>query len=256
MRKKQLSRHSTDNFDGVFTCSRYAYPPNSLSLCGPAKQKDLKWYSSTGETDQGTKEILSDFTTLYPYLSLIAYENDIFNSFSQNVVEAYWLGNYLLRAVSPRPFAHFLTDTLGLKKRSAKKPLNSLLQKLDYDSIPHHSFHVLNVYKRTGHLDMPHTIETMDACIVNWGKVMAKTTQAVYVETKPLTRVNDGLTFGKSVIRKLIPQGKKDIVKFSLKIGDFVSYHWGYICQKLTIQQIKNLNYYNLLSLKMANQRV
>src|SRR4030066_1148164 len=114
MRKKQPDRRSTNNFDGVFTCSRYAYPPNSLPLCGPAKQNDLKWYSSTGETDSGTKEILSDFSTLYPYLSLIAYENSIRSPFSYKVIEAYWLGNNLLCAVAPRSFARFLNDTLGL----------------------------------------------------------------------------------------------------------------------------------------------
>lgn len=239
--------------NGVFTCSRYSYPPNSLSLCGPAKQNDLKWYAASGETDSGTKEILSQFSTLYPYLSLISYENNIKNPLSQRVVEAYWLGNTLLANVTPKPYAKLLTDTLWLKKKTGIKTHNKLLAKLDYSSLPHHSFHVLNVYKRTGNLDVVHTIETMDACLVNWGKVIAFSAGSVIVETKKLSRVNDTLKFGKIIIRKLLPQGKKDIITSSLEVGDTVSYHWGYVCQKLSVQQFNNLNYYTSLSLKMAN---
>jgi len=253
MSKQKPGNHNRDNFGGVFTCSRYSYPPNSLSLCGPAKQSDLKWYATTGETDTGTKEILSQFSTLYPYLSLISYENNIKNPLSLRVVEAYWLGNTLLANVTPGPYARFLTDTLELKKKNAKKSVNMLLHKLDYDALPHHSFHVLNVYKRTGHLDVLHTIETMDACLVNWGKIIALSAGEVIVETKKLTRINDTLTFGKTIIRKLFPQGRNDIITSSLKIGDIVSYHWGYVCQKLSVQQFNNLNYYTSLSLKMAN---
>ena len=62
------------DFAGLALCSRYSYPPNSLSLCGPDRQNDLKWYSGSRQADHGTIEILTHFSTLYPYLRLIAGE--------------------------------------------------------------------------------------------------------------------------------------------------------------------------------------
>ena len=89
---------------GLALCSRYSYPPNSLSLCGPDKKKDLNWYSIYQQTDKGTLEILSQFSTLYPYLTLIAQENKIKDPFNQKVVEAYWIGNNLLHKIPVKSF--------------------------------------------------------------------------------------------------------------------------------------------------------
>lgn len=240
---------------GLALACRYSYPPNLLSLCGPKKQTDLKWYAITGKTDKGTAEILSQFATLYPYLCFIAYQNNINNPFSPLVVEAYWLGNSLLNNISKRKFGYHLKDTLNLKKKIKPAELSLVLSKLDSDALPHHSFHILNVYKRTGHLDILHTVETMDACLINWGKVVEIKGNNIFVKTQPLKLINDKLTFASDMIRTIIPQGVNDERFKKLKIGDTVSYHWGYFCQKLTAIQLRNLIYYTKLSLAVANLR-
>lgn len=238
---------------GLTLCSRYSFPPNSLSLCGPSKQKDLKWYSTSGKADKGTREILSQFSTLFPYLSLIAYENNIKDPFDKRVVEAYWLGNALLHNTPINKFVKHLNEKIKLKKKIKKKQLESIFNKITEGALPHHSFHVLNIYKRTGHMDISYTIETMDACLINWGKVKKIFPTAIIIETKPLKLIADKLTFGKTIFRTIMAQEKKDLLFNSLKAGDWISYHWGYFCQKLTERQIKNLTYYTHFSLKLAN---
>lgn len=241
------------SLSGLALCSRFSYPPNSLSLCGPDKKNDLQWYAANQKTDKGTLEILSQFSTLFPYLSLIAQQNRLTDPFDLKVVEAYWLGNNLLYQIPLSRFVNHLSEGISLKKKLERKELETIFTKLTYGGLPHHSFHVLNIYKRTGHLDIPHTIETMDACLINWGKVKNILPHALIVETAPLTIINNKLTFSSTIERTLVSQGEKDILFAGLKPNDWVSYHWGYFCQKLSKDQLNNLIYYTTLSIKSAN---
>lgn len=237
---------------GLSLCSRYSYPPNSLSLCGPDKQNDLFSYASSGKSDKGTLEILSQFSTLYPYLNLIAYENNIPDPFDPRVVEAYWLGNKLLNNVPLRQFASHLTDRLLLKKKIKKNKLDKIFDTLDAGALPSHAFHVTNIYKRTGHFDIPHTIETMDACLINWGRVIKIEMGCLEIETQALNVIDNKLTF-KQKKRTIMYQGKKDIYTVKINQHDWVSYHWGYLCHKLTKPHLNNLIYYTNQAINLVN---
>lgn len=242
------------SLDGLILCSRYSYPPNSFSLCGPENKKnDLRWYSTSQKADKGTLEILSQFSTLYPYLQFIAEENNIIDPFDKRVVEAYWLGNRLLLSPKIKKCLKFLSETLSLKKKLKKNELEILFKKIENGAFLHHSFHVLNIYKGTKHFDTCYTLRVMEACLINWGRVKKISPEYITIETCPLTIIKDRLTFGNPRERKILPQGKKDILVKDLKIGDYVSYHWGYFCQKLTLLQIKNLIYYTQISLSLVN---
>lgn len=237
----------------IYLCCQYALPPNLLHLCGPEKQNDLSYYATTGIIDQGTAEILSQFTTLFPYLKLIAYGNNITDPYDRRVVEAYFLGNRLLDNVSIRQLASYFSDTLDLKKKLEKKALNKLLEKIPQGALPYHAFHVLNVYKRTGHIDSPHTLSSMDACIVNWGKVKNISPTHLTVETKPLVLKSKGLRFGDLLDREILLPEESDVKHEKIKLADVISYHWGMFCDKLTSKQLNNLIFYTNLSLKLAN---
>jgi len=241
------------NIEGLALCARYAYPPNSLSLCGPEKQTDLRWYSTAQKADLGTVEILSQFKTLFPYLKLIASANKLKDFFSPTVVEAYWLGNNLLQNIHYSDFIIHLEEGLNLRKQITKKDLNTLKHKTVDQILPHHASHVLNIYKRTGHNSDLHTIESMDACIINWGKVKKVLALSLLIETRPLILSEKGLAFGKSIDRKIIPQGKNDLIFKNIIPGDIVSYHWGYLCQKLSKEKMKNLIYYTLRGVQSSS---
>lgn len=241
------------NIQGLSLCSRFSFPPNSLSLCGPDKQTDLSHYSQSQKTDAGTIEILSQFSTLYPYLSFIAYENNIKDPFDQRVVEAYWIGNQMLHRIPERRLAIHFSDNLKLKQKISYKNMSGLLDKIPMGLIPFHASHVLNVYKRTGHTESLHTIQSMDACIINWGKVISKNKNDLNVQTQALTLQKNHLTMGPKRVRNLMKQGPDDLLFQRVEIGDFVSYHWGYFCSILSQSQVKRLMLYTQKAIDLAN---
>lgn len=239
--------------DGVFLCTRYAFPPNSLHLCGPEKQADLKFYTTSSEVSEHTKVILTEFSTLYPYLQLIAGDNGIGDPFDKRVVEAYWLGNTLLQIVKKNTFITHIDDQLLMNKRMSKKEKIILNQKIIEWGLPHHAFHVLHMYARTGHTMDMHTLHTMDACIINWGKVYEINTDSLVVVTQPLKQTDAGIVLGNMIKRVIQHGGKNDVVVKTLHVGDWVSYHWGKLCTKLTTRQKKQLMAYTNLALQMTS---
>src|SRR3989344_1975062 len=136
--------------DGLLRCSRYAFGPNRLHYCGPDASRELLSYIKNDEPDFGLKRLLTQFETLFPYLKHIAEANDIPDPFDDQVVEAYWIGNHLLENVSQRAFYDHLRVRLGLQKKVGHKTFNLLTDKIGKGALPHHSFHVLDIWKRTG----------------------------------------------------------------------------------------------------------
>ena len=62
---------------GALLFARYAYPPNSLGLCGADVQRTLIQYGDAGESDGGLSELARTFEGAWPYLELIARANAI-----------------------------------------------------------------------------------------------------------------------------------------------------------------------------------
>lgn len=243
---------------GLLKCARYAFAPNSLHYCGPEKQRDLRAYVESGAVDPGLKNIIHGFDTLYSYLKLIAGENRICDPFDRRVVEAYWLGNRLLNRAKFRPFARHLTEELALKKKMPPEKLSGLLNKLDW-AVPQHTFHVLNVFIRTGHHAIGYTLSTMDACRISWGQVVQSSSasrrikvksqsDSYVIKSRPLIYQNGKLMLGEEVVKTVVGIGN------TLQIGDWVTLHWGVICEKITREELQNLKYYTNLALLLANR--
>lgn len=244
----------TTSVDGVSKCARYAFGPNKLRMCGPDMQRELGSYIDANATDAGLNAILGGFRTLYPYLQTIAKANHIADPFDLRVVEAYWLGNQLLETISPNTFYSHLRDVLGLKKKIQPKSFDELTEKLPRGARMHHSFHVFNVYKRTGHFEILHTLESMDACRISWGSVTSITGPKITVDRKPLMvdghRLYLGPTESVSVVRRL----DDDHTFEELSVGDMISMHWGMPCEIITPANVRWLEYYTQKHLQLANQ--
>lgn len=236
------------NTAGLARCLRFAYPPNALHLCGPEKQTDLLAYHHHHLSDRGTDALLQQFGTMYPYLKLIAGENGRDDPFDPEVVDSYWLGNALLNKVTVKPFVDHLDTTLELKKKLSFQERETLYTIVANGGIPHHAFHVLNVYLRTGHIEEPQTIATMDACIINWGTVLTVHPATITLSTRPLRAKGTTLIFGSPMMRTIHHDGTITIHK-----GDIVSYHWGKYCTTLSQQEKKNLQWYTAKALQYAN---
>ena len=235
-------------------CSRYSFGPNRLHYCGPDKTREIFDYIKYGGSDAGLGNILKEFKTLYPYLRLIAEANNIKNPFDTKVVEAYWLGNKLLETVEKKKYYRNLLEEQEIKKRVGRKSFEEAAGKIMQGAIPHHSFHVLNIWRRTGHLEQEHTLESMDQCRISWGKVSAVDGPFISVKTEPLIYENGKLKLGNPVFQKVIRNLESfgDIAEVA--VDDIISIHWGIPCEVITPRQAANLKKHTLESIDYANQ--
>ena len=97
----------------------------------------------------------------------------------------------------------------------------------------------------------------MDQCRVSWGKIVSSSkievrskSAKIILNVRPLIYEKDKLKLGKSESKEVISLG------LAPKIGEWVSVHWGYICEILTLQQVKNLEHYTKLAIYLANRSV
>lgn len=240
--------------DGALLCARYSFRPNKLNYCGPDQNKELLEYINSGlpsealMKDGGLEEILKKFETLFPYLKLIAGANKL-ESFEKKVVESYWVGNNLLNQVAPAKLFYHLADGLELKKKLPASDIRITAEKMAQGANPHHSFHVFNIWKRTGFMESPHTVYTMDECRIGWGKVEKIEGKIVTASYRPIVYKNHLLAFGEIAAKNIF----YELNDKKISAGDWISFHWSSFCDVLNKQQVENLKYWTTLNLELAN---
>ncbi len=229
---------------------RYGFMPNRLRYCGPDDNRTLFQYAIENTIDGGVKPLLRAFDGALPYLQLIARANDIADPFDDRVVEAYWLGNELLEAVEVRQLYDSLEERFGDRLRGRARAW--VLSKAPAGARPHHSFHVLDIYRLVG--ERGDSLATMDSCRVSWGTVTAVQGPELVVERRPIVlsegRLKLDVPVSVRVARQVEARGFADDVT----VGDLVSLHWGWVCERLDERQRMNLERYTRLHLKLASQ--
>jgi hypothetical protein len=246
---------------GAKVCARYAFAPNFFHYCGPETEGEFGSYVAADEADSKLIEYLTGFETLYPYLESIAHANGIKDPFDPRVVEAYWVGNNLLNSINPKQTFEALTLGQRLHQRLDKKTTQWLYPKIDLQAKLHHSFHVFNIFTRTGHRTVAHTVETMDQCRIGWGQVVnskgktpsdpagRQNLKHIQLNSQRLEYRDGRLRFVETIRPVINP-----IEQLELDVGDWVSYHWGYVCEKISPHQVKWLKQLTAHHLQLANQ--
>jgi hypothetical protein len=240
--------------DGILRCSKYAFGPNRLHYCGPDRNREIFSYIEEKESDEGLVRLMSQFETMYPYLLHIAEANHIQDPLDDRVVEAYWIGNELLEKIPKQKFYAHLLDGLRLKDKLGAKSFGLVAEKIDHGAVPHHSFHVLDIWRRTGHIEREHTLESMDSCRISCGKIVSVNGPFIIVQTEPLVYENGKLAIGMPIEKKLVRQLESDYDIEQLRPEDWVSIHWSVICEKITKRQAENLRKYTKRHIKLANE--
>lgn len=220
------------------------------------KDRQTRKFVEEKEADDGLVRIMSQFETMYPYLLHIAEANHIKDPLDDRVVEAYWIGNELLEKIPKRKFYAHLLDGLRLKDKFGAKAFNLIAGKINLGAVPHHSFHVFDIWRRTGHIEREHTLESMDSCRISLGKIVSVSGPFITVLTEPLAYENGKLALGKAVEKKLVRQLESDYDIEQLKAGDLVSIHWSVICEKITKKQAENLRKYTMKHILLANETI
>lgn len=246
--------------DGLLLFGKYAFAPNVLQYCGPENSKTfleiLKEYSKekTGKKNKLAEEfkhLSLQFDGAVPYLKLIAGANGIKDFFDSKVVEAYWLGNNLLRNVSINNLYRHVEERFS--KRMGVKDWHLIKNTVIINKAkPFHNFHVFSIYSHIGLMRSGthgNILKTMDNCRINWGKVKEISNGNAIIEYSPLEFDNFGdLKLGEKTVKKFY------FLDNSIKKGDEVSLHWDFICDKLTLQQKRNLAYWTNYHLKLFNE--
>ncbi len=242
--------------DGLLRCTRYAFGPNRLHYCGPDASQELHAYLDEEVADLGLTKLLKGFATMYPYLRFIARANRIRDPFDIRVVEAYWIGNALLDRVQVGAFYRHLQDEQRLKARMGWEFVEQLGGKIVRGAVPHHSFHVFEVWKRTGHLEEAHTLDSMDSCRISWGEVKGVDGPFLEVSVEPLVLVDRKLALGAPVRRRLVRNLGAELDIDSVQPGQWVTMHWGVPCEVVSSQAVAELKRRTLSHIAFANESV
>ena len=240
----------TSPLNGSLRFIHYAFMPNRLRYCGGDDNRTLFEYGIENTTDGGLSPLLRRFTGALPYLQLIARANGIADPFDPRVVEAYWIGNQLLDHVEVRQLYDHLLDRFGKQLQGRTREL--VLGKAPTGARPHHSFHVLDVHSRVGELE--HSLQTLDGCRVSWGRVLAVGGAELLVERQPLVLEQGKLGLGEAQRTRMVRQVDGRGFADAAEVGDWVSLHWGWVCEVLTPHQQVNVARYTRHHLALANQ--
>lgn len=239
--------------EGIMRCGRYSFGPNRLHYCGPDVNKELHDLIEQGGNNFGLSHILKQFKTLFPYLKYIAEINKIKDPFDTRVVEAYWLGNELLEKVEQRTLYNFLVDNLKIKDKLKRKEFNWLEEKIKKGAVPHHSFHVFNIWTQEGHGDHLENLNRMDECRISSGTITEVKGPEIVVSTEPLIYINGKFVLGPVISKTLTRQLESEYDIEQIKIGQIVSIHWSVPCEVITKKQAETLRKYTLKNIEFAN---
>ena len=123
----------------------------------------------------------------------------------------------------------------------------------DHSDNPSKRIPIAVLWKRTGHLDVMHTLNSMDLCRISWGKIKKISQPYLIVEYQPLVLEDNKLSLGEPVWQKINYRiGDKGFIE-QPKQGDWISMHWGFACEVLSDWQIANLKKYTQESIALAN---
>ena len=234
--------------DGVIRCSRYAFGPNRLHYCGPDANQEIYGYIKEGTSDAGLKHLLGEFETMYPYLKHIAQANNIADPLDVGVVDAYWIGNSLLERAKMGGLYKHLTEGLRIHQRMSPKNFSYLRKKVEQNALPHHSFHVLNVWQEKRNL------ENMRECLISWGEVKSVAGPSIEIET-PLLDIKEGkLCLSEPVSRTIYRRLEAEYDIEQIIPGSIITVHWGSPCEVISESQAMKLKRYTLESIALANK--
>ena len=257
-------RASGDPGGGPLLFARYAYPPNELGYCGPDASRELLERADAATTrgvpdDGGLRRHARGFEGAWPYLELIAHAHGLADPLDRRVVEAYWVGNELLRAVGPAALGDSLEDRFRSRGRVIWQGLSDVVAGAaagTEPAVPHHSFHVLAVYPWVGLLRSgvrDEALRVLDRCRIRWGRVLEVSQAGALIRTRPLQWDGHRLSQGPDVVEQVVTRSDGYGLAPALVPGDWCSAHWDWVCDRLDRRGVLALRTWTERQLAVVN---
>ncbi|WP_225753864.1 DUF6390 family protein [Actinotalea sp. Marseille-Q4924] len=245
---------------GPLLFARYAYPPNELGYCGPDASRELLERAdaaTTGGTadDGGLRRQARGFEGAWPYLELIAHANGLADPLDRRVVEAYWVGNDLLRAVGVAALGDSLEERFRPRGRAVWQGVAGAVDGPGR-AVPHHSFHVLAVYPWAGLLRSgvrDEALRVLDRCRIRWGQVLETSACHALIRTRPLRWDGRRLGEGPEVVERVLTRLDGYGLAPTLTPGDWCSAHWEWACDRLDRRGLVALRSWTRQQLAVVN---
>ena len=243
---------------GPVRFARFAYPPNALGYCGPTDSAALLDHADAGVVGSDLLDLTvlaRQFAGAWPYLELIAASSGRRDPLDADVVEAYWLGNALLRRVDPTIFAAHLAGRFEVRAGRGMADIATLAL---LGAMPHHNFHVLAVYPWVGLLRAGTAAEeplrVLNACRIRSGRVMTADTTSAEVASRPLVWDGRSLRPGPVRVESVTWAAAHGSLTPTVRAGDTVALHWDWICDVLDDRQQRALDSCTAQILRMTNE--
>jgi len=206
--------------------ARYAHAPNALGFCGPT--------SGLGRSEEEVRAAARRFSGAWPYLQVLARLTGTDDPLDERLVESYWLGRDI--GVDGAEFGAALLDVIGPQ---AGHYWTHLTPELLVEASGDHCFHVFGVYpwsRLLGRGMDEHPLHVLDSCRIRWGTVLS-VQDGVDVETQHLSW--DGATLA---LAGPTPEHiAATHVQVAVEVGDTVALHWEWLCDRLTPDQVADL---------------
>lgn len=253
---------------GPVLFARYAFPPNHHGYCGPADnlaffQQGVAGTRAEGGADLhtadggvlgGLRAMAKEFAGAWPYLELIARGTGLGDPLDSRVVEAYWVGSPRLEQIGVRTIGDSMEDRFRF--RSGPR-FSSLAEGVLAGGVPHHSFAVFCIYPWVGLLGddrrAQQALTVLDRCRIRWGRVLSLYGDQVVVECAPLTWDGRRLDYGAPQVETVVRSIDGVGMTSPLQVGDWVSLHWEWVCDRLTDRQRHLLRQYTDRHLRIVN---
>ena len=209
---------------GALLFARYAYPPNELGYCGPSGAAALLRPDLPGEIARRAR----GFEGAWAYLEYLSRGDPL----DPAVVEAYWVGNSLLSAD--------FSDLVGFLRPRFAGQHGGTWESADGRALPHHSFHVFEVYpwvtllRRTGN---PTAVSVLDRCRIRTGEVVSVAGETARVTSRPLVWDGSALAPGLAREEEVAWSAGGRSLLAGLSPGDLVALHWDWVCDVITDEQ-------------------
>lgn len=251
---------SSGKDDGAVLAARHSFMPNRLGYCGPDENEVLLEACLTNKRSKELLKALEAFKGAQPYLRFIAQSLGL-ETFDYRVVEAYWIGNDLLDKIPRAGFYEHLRERL--ERKFPKEHIKRLFESRPFATFPHHTLHVFNTFSTMG--TVPDAFanaagrddqvgELMDKCRISWGNVLSSDKDGnLTVEYEPIQRRDGLLSFGQPAHARVISRVNGRSFMNNLKPGDWISFHWGFACSRLTLKQVADLRKYTYMDMAVAN---